>query len=297
MVQAVMAGERFESRKYEHDGRSYFGTYSILESNGWGVVLGISMSRLLAKSRTLTLRLLLLNTALFAVALFVTLTFTRQITAGQKQAEEDLKASLKEKEILMQEIHHRVKNNMQIISSLMKLQSRKFRDNRLKEVFRECHGRIQAMALVHETLYQSDSLSEIDLRQYVERLANHLFQAYKARSKIQLKLGIEDIIFEIEQAIPCGLIVNELLSNSLKHAFPGGRKGNIEIRAHLTENGEIELAVSDNGVGLPDGFDLHNTETLGLELVAGLVESQLEGTVSINMEKGTEFVMHFNKKS
>jgi len=228
---------------------------------------------------------------------WVTLTFTRQITAGQKQAEEDLKASLKEKEILMQEIHHRVKNNMQIISSLMKLQSRKFRDNRLKEVFRECHGRIQAMALVHETLYQSDSLSEIDLRQYVERLANHLFQAYKARGKIQLKLGIEDIIFEIEQAIPCGLIVNELLSNSLKHAFPGGRKGNIEIRAHLTENGEIELAVSDNGVGLPDGFDLHNTETLGLELVAGLVESQLEGTVSINMEKGTEFVMHFNKKS
>lgn len=213
------------------------------------------------------------------------------ITA-RKQAEAQLTASLHEKEMLLKEIHHRVKNNMQVISSLLNLQSGYISDAQTLEIFQESQNRVRSMALIHEKLYRSKNLAEIDLGEYVNDLVTHLFRSYKADGKgVTLKVQAQDVYLGIDTAVPCGLIINELISNALKHAFPNNRQG--EIRVELQkEQRQVCLCISDNGIGFPLDLDFHNTPSLGLQLVNTLV-GQLDGTIDLQNGQGTAFKIHF----
>lgn len=213
-----------------------------------------------------------------------------------KKAEEQIKASLKEKEVLLQEIHHRVKNNLQVISSLLSLQSTYTKDDKYTEMFKESQNRIKTMALIHEKLYQSENLASIDFTEYIRALAHSLFLSYEASTdRVALKTEVDTISLGIDTAIPCGLIINELVSNSLKHAFPD-RKGEIIIKLRSID-GTIQLTVADNGVGIPDTVDFRNTESLGLRLVTLLAEGQLHGEVKLSRNGGTEFCITFQAES
>jgi len=206
-------------------------------------------------------------------------------------------ASLKEKEVLLKEIHHRVKNNMQVISSLLSLQSRYSKDERYIEMVKESQIRIKAMALIHEKLYRSKDLSSIDFKDYIRSLVNDLFLSYKANTnKIELNVNIENVSLGIEAAIPCGLIVNELVSNSLKYAFPEGRDGEMRISLRPLDEGQYELIVSDNGIGMPKDIDFKKSESLGLRLVTNFTERTLHGKIELNKHKGTEFQIIFKEK-
>jgi len=218
----------------------------------------------------------------------------RNITR-RKRDEEQIRASLKEKEILLQEINHRVKNNMQIISSLLNLQSRHIEDKKSLELFQSSQNRVKSMALIHERLYQSKDFTRVDVADYVRSLTNQLFITYGIdQSAIKLKIDIKDIFLDMNTAIPCGLIINELVSNSLEHAFPRGTPGEIKIAMHPLNKNEIELIVSDNGVGMPEDMKLKNSQSLGLYLVSMLAEDQLHGEIKLNRKKGTAF--HFRLK-
>ncbi len=213
----------------------------------------------------------------------------------QKQAEEQIRASLKEKEVLLREVYHRVKNNMQVVSSLLNLQSEHIKDGKYREMFEESQDRIQSMGLVHEMLYQSGSLAKIDFNEYITSLVRQLLQLHSVKADgIAFKIEVVDISLGIDTAVPCGLIINELVSNCLKHAFPDGRKGEITIRLRSI-NGRIELTVEDNGVGIPDSIDIKNTESLGLDLVCTLAECQLNGEITLERSKGTKFTITFEE--
>ena len=207
----------------------------------------------------------------------------------RKEAEEQIRASLAEKEVLLKEIHHRVKNNLQIVSSLLHLQSVRLEDEVLLRAFDDSQHRIRAMALIHDELYQSGDLARIDFVAYVRRLTDNLFESFGVDdSQIGLGVEVDDLLLTIDRAIPMGLIINELVSNSLKYAFPDGRGGRIAIELHAGEGEPFVLAVSDDGVGLPEGVDLEQTESLGLRLVTSLV-SQLEARVELDRSAGTTF--------
>jgi len=207
-----------------------------------------------------------------------------------------LKESLEEKEILLREIHHRVKNNMQVISGLLMLQEESSHDENVSGWIKESQNRIDSMALIHEKLYRSESLSKIDFREYVDDLASGLFESYGiTESRIRLKVNVENIYMGIDIAIPSGLIINELVSNSLKHAFPADKNGEIEISLNTTGEDMIELIVQDNGVGIPESIDFTRTESLGLHIVNILVENQLHGEITMNKKKGTEFRIRFRE--
>lgn len=211
----------------------------------------------------------------------------------RKQAEEQLKTSLKEKEMLLKEIHHRVKNNLQIITSLLNLQSRYIKDEQTLEMFKESQNRIKTMALIHEKLYKSKDIARINFAEYINNLASHLFHSYGISSKtISLKVNVDNILLDVDTAIPCGLIINELVSNSLKYAFPGGKQGEIRVDFRAEKNNNFVLIVADTGIGLSEEVDFRRTETLGLQLVCILTE-QLGGNIELNREKGTEFKITF----
>lgn len=216
----------------------------------------------------------------------------------RKKTEEDIRNSLKEKEVLLREIYHRTKNNMQVISSLINLQASSVEDNSILQMFADARNRIQAMSLVHEKLYQSGDLSNVDSWDYIKDLVRAMARSYQpGLEMISISTDIESIPFSIDTAIPCGLIINELMSNSLKYAFTDGRKG--EIRITLRRNGgeEIKLDFSDNGVGLPEGFDLRQNSSLGLKLVTNLTTKQLGGRIGImDRRPGTEFHIEFNNR-
>ena len=221
-----------------------------------------------------------------------TLAMIEDITE-RKQAEDKIKASLLEKETLLKEIHHRVKNNLQIISSLLRLQSRQLRDQQTLEHFKESQNRVQAMALIHEKLYQSSNLAQIDFQEYIRTLVQELFRSYDVhRRAITLKLNVTPVSLAIDTAIPCGLIINELVSNSLKYAFPDNREGEICINLQESDKGQFILSISDNGVGLAEYLDFRNTSSLGLQLVCRLTK-QLEGSIELNAKQGTEFSITF----
>jgi PAS domain S-box-containing protein len=209
----------------------------------------------------------------------------RDITA-RKIADESIRASLREKEVLLKEIHHRVKNNLQVVSSLLGLQSRTIEDGATRKMFQESQNRVHSMALIHESLYQSDNLSEIDFPKYIDQLAAHLFRSYGADpARIRISAMIDDLRLPIDTAVPCGLIINELVSNSLKYAFPEGRSGEIRIAMREEENRCIRLEVSDNGIGLPAGVGFTSTKSLGLRLVRTLAD-QLGGTIETGSATG-----------
>lgn len=217
----------------------------------------------------------------------------RDITA-RKQAEEKIAASLREKEALLKEIHHRVKNNMQVISSLLNLQTYEVKDKQVLEVLRESQSRIKSMALVHEKLYQSPDLALIDFGAYIRSLATYLFRMYVIDlNRISLAIDVQDVYLSVDVAIPCGLIVNELISNCLKHAFPDGRTGQISI--HLHPLGDFyELVIQDDGVGLPAGLNFRETESLGMQLICTLIR-QIDGQIETSQEAGTTFRILFQE--
>ena len=214
----------------------------------------------------------------------------------RRRAEEHITESLREKETLLRELYHRTRNNMQVIYNLINLQALSINDKKIVELFKETQNRIKSMALVHEKLYQSKDLSNINLKDYINELANTLLTSYQlSRDNIVLKLDIDNISVSIDAAIPSGLIVNELMSNSLKYAFPGDRQGEISIILHKTEKGGIQLYFSDNGIGFPKGFDINNPKSLGLKLVKNLTEKQLEGKVELRTNQRTEFLIKFKE--
>ncbi|MCC6866140.1 MAG: PAS domain S-box protein [Ignavibacteria bacterium] len=215
------------------------------------------------------------------------------ITA-RKLAEEITQRSLKEKELLLKEIHHRVKNNLQIIISLLKLQSKFVIDPNDADIFNKSRSRVETMALIHEKLYKSQDISHIDLNSYLKELVNQLIKAYKiGASKVEFYLNAETIYVTIDTAIPCGLIVNELINNILKHAFPDGYNGKIELNLHRY-NDNLLLEVSDNGVGIPGNVEFDNNDTLGMQLIDTLVK-QLDGDIEVNKDNGTCFKILFKE--
>jgi PAS domain S-box-containing protein len=209
----------------------------------------------------------------------------------RKLAEEKIQASLQEKEILLGEVHHRVKNNMQVISGLLDLQARASTNPELIEKLNESRSRIRSMSLIHEKLYGFKDFAKLDLAGYVRTLSQDLLQSYRIDpGKIDLIIqGDDEVYVDINQAIPCGLILNELISNVLKHAFPGDGPGELRIIMAKTIHREIEIIVRDNGLGLPDDVDIHQPRTVGLHLVNGLVKNQLDGQMEVRRGQGTEF--------
>lgn len=216
--------------------------------------------------------------------------------AERRQVEARLEASLKEKDVLMREIHHRVKNNMQIIISLLRLQAKYIEDKRCADIFNECEKRIMSMAYLHEQLYNSKDLSMICSKEYINRLTNELFISYNINpSKIRLDINIEDVFIGIDTAIPCGLIINELVTNAIKYAFPEDKTGEIKIGISSITDDEFEIMISDNGIGIPEEIDLNGAASLGLQLVYSLVTKQLGGRIELNRTKGTGFRIRFPK--
>lgn len=212
--------------------------------------------------------------------------------AERKKTEEKIKASLKEKEVLLQEIHHRVKNNLQIISSLLNLQSHYIKDKKYAGMLKESENRIRSMALIHEKLYQSENLAYINANEYIKTLAQTLVRSYKVPGVI-LTVNVEDVPLTVDYAIPCGLIINELVSNAIQHAFPDGR-GEITITFRFVGD-TIQLKVSDNGIGMPDDIDFRTTDSLGLHLVTLLAEEQLDGEITLERNGGTTFCITFKR--
>jgi PAS domain S-box-containing protein len=210
-------------------------------------------------------------------------------------AERQLTKTVGEKEVMLREVHHRVKNNLQIIISLLNLQSRYITDETTLSAFRESQNRVRAMALVHEKLYRSTDLATIDLDNYIRFLANNLLQFYGIQGKgITLTMDIHDIFLAIDTAIPFGLMINELISNSLKYAFPGGRTGEISIAIHRQDH-TLTILYKDNGVGIDKDFDWRNAKSMGLQLVTALVD-QLDGTIELDRTAGTRFTMVVHEK-
>jgi two-component sensor histidine kinase len=211
----------------------------------------------------------------------------------RKRAEERLRASLREKEALLQEIHHRVKNNLQIVSSLLALQAARSDEPVVQEFARENQNRVRSMALIHERLYRSADLAQIDLAAHVETLCVHLFRSYGADlGRIALHMDVARTSLDLDRAIPCGLIINELVSNALKYAFPGDRAGCVAVSVSAGADRCYTLLVQDDGVGLPPGLDVRQTASLGLWLVCSLTR-QLGGDLSVESGAGTTFRVRF----
>ncbi|AFZ26037.1 PAS domain S-box [Cylindrospermum stagnale PCC 7417] len=213
--------------------------------------------------------------------------------AQRQKAEVKLRSALAEKEVLLKEIHHRVKNNLQIVSSLLQLQSDTIKDPEIIKALRESQNRIESISLIHKNLYTSPNIGQLDVADYINNLAANLLISYQiVPGKIGLETNIDSVSLNVDQAIACGLIINELISNALKHAFPGKQGGTISIILRNTTN-NIQMTVQDNGIGLPDNLNWRNTNSLGLSLVYDLVTEQLEGNITVERNQGTVFNIEF----
>jgi PAS domain S-box-containing protein len=213
----------------------------------------------------------------------------------RKSTEKRIRSSLAEKEVLLKEVHHRVKNNLQVVSSLLYLQSEQLHEESAKSMLRESQNRVKSMALVHERLYQSEDLARINFADYIRNLGSHLFHSFGTDPRqVKMTLNVEDIHLSIEVAIPCGLIINELISNALKHAFPDEATGEIMVSLHQAEGGELTLSISDDGIGVPEGFSIENTDSMGLHLVHTLIR-QLDAEITIDRTNGTKYQITFTE--
>lgn len=220
---------------------------------------------------------------------------TSDIT-DKKNAEERLLTNLHEKEIMLKEIHHRVKNNMQVISSLLKLQSGYVKNKEALELFKNSQNRVKTMALVHEKLYRSKNLSDIDIGDYIKNLVQHIMATYLVSTKIiKINYDISDVYLDLNSAVPCGLILNELISNACKYAFSDGREGIINVSFKVIEDSKYLFTVSDNGIGLPKNFKLEDSTTLGMQLVYSLT-LQLHGKIEVDNNNGASFAICFEHK-
>ncbi|NQT24470.1 hypothetical protein HQ585_03875 [candidate division KSB1 bacterium] len=221
----------------------------------------------------------------------------KKVEKSLRESKKLLTHSLEEKEVLLKEIHHRVKNNLQVVKSLLYLQSTHIVHEKDKAIFKESQDRVQAMALIHEKLYKSDNLAHIDFKDYIQSLVTDLYSVYKVDSyPIDIHLDVQDVHLSIDYAVPCGLIINELVSNAMKHAFSDSSiiKPRIDIILSKNKLGSVLLVVKDNGKGIPENLDIYNTDTLGLDLVKILVERQLHGKLSVARKDGTRFTISFN---
>ncbi len=205
----------------------------------------------------------------------------------------ELRKALAEKEVLLKEIHHRVKNNMAVVSSLLNLQSNKVQDLEVQMALQESQNRVQAMALIHETLYQSDSLAQVDLQSYIDKLMASLVSIFHGKlSGVTFHVDTDEVKLEVSQAVPCGLIINELITNSFKYAFAEGARGEVRITASLLPDNVAELKVRDTGVGFPSNLDLENTTSLGLRLI-GLMVEQLHGNWELRNQDGAQVIIRW----
>jgi two-component sensor histidine kinase len=212
----------------------------------------------------------------------------------RKKSEKLLEQSLKEKEMLLKEIHHRVKNNLMIISSLLNLQSRYLKDEESREIFKESQNRAKSMALIHQRLYESTDLKNIGFKEYITTLANELYRNYvKDPSRVSLELEIEDVNIDINNAIPLGLILNELITNAMKYAFPDDEKGIINV-SFCKKGDKYILKVADNGKGFPKDLDYKKSDSLGLQLVTNL-SYQINGEIELDRTEGTAFILTFTE--
>lgn len=211
----------------------------------------------------------------------------------QKKAEKLIQESLHEKDMMLREIHHRVKNNLQIISRLLSLQSDSVSNENDFDLFMESQNRIKSMALIHENLYQAENLSHINFKDYLNYLSKQLLMSYSLNKRVSLKMDCDDIYLGIETAVPCGLLVNELITNSMKHAFPDGRSGNVYISLKQVNN-QYELIIRDDGIGIPPNLDFENSTSLGIQIVHSLV-NQIDGELEINNDHGAEFKVKFQE--
>jgi PAS domain S-box-containing protein len=209
-------------------------------------------------------------------------------------SDEMVRASLREKEVLLREIHHRVKNNMQVIVSLLRMHSRRIDDTRLRHVFDECRDRVNAMSLIHEALYQSEDLARIDLEVYIRKLGRNLSQVYGASGRgIVLKVEHGSVTLGMDQGIAVGMVICELVSNAFKYAFPAGKGGIVTVSLMELEGNQAELIVQDNGKGLPPEIDIMNSPSLGLDLAVATVVGELGGSIDVERDSGTRFIIHF----
>jgi PAS domain S-box-containing protein len=213
----------------------------------------------------------------------------------RKKTEKQIKAALLEKEVLLKEVHHRVKNNLQTIISLLNLQAHRAGDAKISQSLEKCKQRIFSMAMVHAELYKSDDFSYINFKSYLDKLVKNMVTSYQLERKIEVDLQIDDINFDIDTAIPCGLLLNELIANSIKHAFPKNCSGKINISLQRIKNKNYELRFQDDGIGLPENFDIHKSHTLGMVLINTLT-AQLRGKLEIQTETGTIFNIVFPRK-
>ena len=209
----------------------------------------------------------------------------------RKQTEEELKTSIYERDVLLKETHHRVKNNMQVIHSLLNLQTHYAENMEAVNVLKESQNRVKSMGMIHEKLYNSTDRSKINFSDYVQSLTSDLLTSYKLSEKINPVIEIGDLDLNLETAILCGLIINELVSNSLKYAFPKTDIGEIHVSLNLVDN-KYELIISDNGIGIPEDIDFKNTDSLGFQLVNNIT-SQLEGQIKLDRYVGTKFTINF----
>ena len=219
------------------------------------------------------------------------------VREDRREADRQIKAALEEKTALLAEIHHRVKNNMAVIISLLSLQEKEIKNDEDRQKFRETQSRIRSMAMVHEILYHSDDLSRIPFGEYIRKLADHLSNSYGLdQTSIGIKLDLADeITLNIEDAVPCGLLINELITNSIMHAFPDGRGGSITVSLSKGNNEmEVMVSVRDNGVGMPEGVSMDNIKSLGMQLIRSMSQ-QLGGVMELNTENGAGFVIRFTE--
>jgi len=222
---------------------------------------------------------------------------TYQDITKRKLAEEQVRDSLKEKEVLLREIHHRVKNNLQVIVSLLRMHARRSNNEQVQRVFGDCRNRVNAMSLIHEALYRSEDLARIDTEPYLEKLCRHLRQAHGASDKgIALTVGNNDLPLGMDQGVAVGMIVCELASNIFKHAFPEGEPGSVLVSLSSVGEDDVELIVQDDGVGLPPDVDISNTPSLGLHLVSITATHELGGTIEVERDGGTRFIIRFKRK-
>ena len=211
----------------------------------------------------------------------------------REQAEEQIKASLKEKEVLLKEIHHRVKNNLQIVSSLLDMGSMQTQNQEVIDLIMDCRNRINSMALVHSQLYKDERLNQIDMEKHIQELSKRLLQIYEMEKTITLDIKPTDVYLPITRAVPCALVLNELISNTLKHAYRDGQKGKIDISMQRSDGDTFSIKVKDDGIGIPEEIDINKTNSLGLSLVRNLVFRQLGGKLYIRRNRGTEVVIEF----
>ena len=223
-------------------------------------------------------------------------TVARDISEWIK-AKEKIKASLKEKEIMLHEIHHRVKNNMQIIISLMRIQGRKAKHKETKKYLQTLQDRVYSMSLIHDHFYKETQLDKINIASYIKELIDHLFFIHnKKEGQIKITLDLEEIYLDLNKAIPFGMLINEIITNIFKHAFPGRKKGELSLRLYRDGNRKIRLLVNDNGIGIPEEVNIENPSTIGLQLIKDLTQ-QLGGEIQIKSNGGTKIKLIFPEKN